>query len=95
MEAMLKVEAGTSNKIVHFGMKLTPEERHKIAVLSRLEGRPAKKVIMMLVQKALQKREKKLSAKDVMKLPPGERRITMAKQFQEAEKLYKDTAVPL
>lgn len=93
MKAALKVksESGTSEKNMHFGMRLTPEEQHKITVLSRLEGRPVKKMIMMLVQDALLKKEKKrLSARDIMKLPPDERRIVVAEQFQEAEKLYKE-----
>ena len=31
-----------------------------------------------------------LSAKDIMNLPPTERQKILAKQFQEAEQLYKD-----
>ena len=33
-----------------------------------------------------------LSAKDIMNLPPTERQKILAKQFQEAEQLYKDNA---
>ena len=31
-----------------------------------------------------------LSAKDIIKLPPGERQKILAEQFQEAEQLYKE-----
>ena len=76
---------------VRFEMKLTPEEKRQITLLSRQEGKSAKKVIMMLVQQALRRvNSTPLSAKEIMKLPPQQRKKILSQQFQEAERLYKD-----
>lgn len=76
---------------VRFEMKLTPEEKRQITLLSQQEGKSAKKVIMMLVQQALRQiKPNTLSAKEIMKLPSQQRKRILARQFQEAEKLYKD-----
>ena len=76
---------------VRFEMKLTPEEKRQITLLSQQEGKPAKHVIMMLVQQALhQIKPATLSAKEMMKLPPQKRKSMLSRQFQEAEKLYKN-----
>ncbi len=76
---------------IRFEMKLTPDEKRQITLLSQQEGKPAKKVIMMLVQQALQQiKPNTLSAKEIMKLPPQKRKRILTQQFQEAEKLYKD-----
>ncbi len=76
---------------VRFEMRLTPEETRQITLLSQREGRPAEKVIMMLVRQALrQVRPDTLSAGEIMRLPPEERDAIVSKQFQDAEKLYQD-----
>jgi hypothetical protein len=80
-----------SQRTVRFEMKLTPDEKRQITLLSQREGKPAKKVIMRLVQQALRQiKPTTLSAKDIMKLPPKERNNILTQQFQAAEKLYKD-----
>jgi len=76
---------------MRFEMRLTPEESRQIALLSQREGKPAEKVITMLIQQALRQiRPDTLSAREIMRLPPEERDAIVSKQFQDAEKLYQD-----
>ena len=80
-----------SQNTVRFEMKLTPEEKRQITLLSQQEGKPAKTVIMVLVQQALQQtKPATLSAKEIMKISPQKRKRILSRQFQKAEKLYKD-----
>lgn len=76
---------------VHFGMNLTSDERQQITLFAKSEGKSAKAAIMMLVEKALQQTEPpKLSARELMKLSPGEKNRIMAKQFQQAAQWYQE-----
>ncbi len=78
-------------KDVRFEMRLTPEEARQINMLSQQEGKPAEKVITMLVRQSLRKiRSETLSAREIVRLPPEERDAIISKQFQDAEKLYWD-----
>lgn len=82
-----------SPKNVRFEMRLTPEEARQINMLSQQEGKPAEKVITMLVRQSLRKiRSETLSPVEIMKLPPEERTAIISKQFQDAEKLYRDNS---
>lgn len=49
----INMSAMAKNKIVWFGMKLTPEQKQKIRYLAEREGVSAKEAIMRLVDRAL------------------------------------------
>lgn len=78
-------------EFVYFGMKITPQERQRIKMLAAREGKPASRAIIELINNALEvEQPRQLTACDLMKLLPAERRRILQEQAKKAAKFYRE-----
>ena len=82
----------------HFSMRVTPQEKQKISMLSSLKGKPASRAIMDLVEQEVEKGAKAsladslrtLLPSELRSLPREERDRILSKQAREAAFLYEN-----
>lgn len=84
------------DKVMYWGMKVTPEEKKEIKILSQVFKRPASHIILELVHNALSEinlkktvsLKKRISTDELMKLPKAERSKILKEQAKLIAKEY-------
>jgi hypothetical protein len=84
------------DKVMYWGMKVTPEEKKEIKILSQIFKRPASHIILELVHKALADinlketvpEKKRISTDELMKLPKKERSKILKEQAKLIAREY-------
>jgi len=88
MKAAKNTQSSSNHKLVSFNIKITPQEKKKIAALSTKTRKPASRAIMELVNNAVSDSPKRMTASDLRKLPPDKRLRILQEQAVLAAKHY-------
>jgi hypothetical protein len=88
MKAAKSTQTGSNNKLVSFNIKITPQEKKKIAALSTKTKKPASRAIMELVNRAVSDSAERMTASDLRRLPRDKRKHLLQGQAKLAAKRY-------
>lgn len=96
METIKANQSKKYDKVMYWGMRVTPEEKQAIKILSQTFNRPASRIILDLVNKALTGvnikepniARKKLTIDELMALPKNERDKIVKQQTKKIAKEY-------
>ena len=88
MKAAKNTHISSNHKLLSFNIRITSQEKKKIAALSAKTKKPASRAIMELVNRAVSDSPRRMTASDLRKLPRDKRMHILQEQAKLAARSY-------